>query len=88
MEEVRGFVAAHERFKVLGTRHCFNNIADSRDGLLVVEADARRDRDGREGADGNGRFGDQVWRTRALLEGRAGRCIIWRVCRTFRLRAR
>ncbi len=32
--EVQSFVREHEKFKVLGTRHCFNNIADSRDYLL------------------------------------------------------
>jgi len=32
--EVQSFVKGHEKFKVLGTRHCFNNIADSRDYLL------------------------------------------------------
>ena len=36
VEDVRNFVAAHDKFKVLGTRHCFNNIADSRDQLLSL----------------------------------------------------
>ena len=36
IDEVRGFVASHDRFKVLGTRHCFNNIADSKDNLLTL----------------------------------------------------
>ncbi len=30
------FVTAHEKLKVLGTRHCFNNIADSKDNLLSL----------------------------------------------------
>src|SRR2546423_13413882 len=34
--EVREFVRTHERFKVLGTRHCFNGIADSTDDLLSL----------------------------------------------------
>ena len=32
--EVQSFVKTHEKFKVLGTRHCFNNIADSGDYLM------------------------------------------------------
>jgi len=36
VDEVRGFVTAHEKLKVLGTRHCFNNIADSQDNLLSL----------------------------------------------------
>ncbi len=36
VDEVRAFVKGHEKFKVLGTRHCFNNIADSRDYLLTL----------------------------------------------------
>ncbi len=49
--EVQEFVRTHERLKVLGTRHCFNGIADSADNFLslremkqVVELDraARR----------------------------------------------
>jgi xylitol oxidase len=30
MEQVRKFVREHESLKVLGTRHCFNGIADSK----------------------------------------------------------
>ena len=37
VEEVRAFVRSHEKLKVLGTRHCFNNIADSRDQLLSLK---------------------------------------------------
>jgi xylitol oxidase len=33
LEQVQEFVKKQSRLKVLGTRHCFNNIADSRDGL-------------------------------------------------------
>jgi xylitol oxidase len=36
VEDVRAFVARHPRFKVLGTRHCFNGIADSTDQLLSL----------------------------------------------------
>ena len=51
LAEVQEFVRKHDRLKVLGTRHCFNGIADSADNLLslremkqVVELDraARR----------------------------------------------
>ena len=34
VEEVRELVKKHSKLKTLGTRHCFNNIADSRDNLL------------------------------------------------------
>jgi alditol oxidase len=34
VEEVQQLVKKHPRLKVLGTRHCFNNIADSKDDLL------------------------------------------------------
>jgi xylitol oxidase len=34
--QVQEFVRKHERFKVLGTRHCFNGIADSTDHLLSL----------------------------------------------------
>ncbi len=37
VEQVRSFLRAHEKLKVLGTRHCFNSIADSRDNLLSVK---------------------------------------------------
>ena len=36
LEQVRQFVKEQSRFKVLGTRHCFNNIADSTDGFLSM----------------------------------------------------
>ena len=36
--EVQAFVRAHERFKVLGSRHCFNGIADSEHQLLSLES--------------------------------------------------
>ena len=36
-EEVRDFVRKQSRMKVLGTRHCFNTIADSKDYLLSVK---------------------------------------------------
>ncbi len=37
MEQVRDFVKQQSRFKVLGTRHCFNTIADSKDYLLSLK---------------------------------------------------
>src|SRR5262245_39468662 len=36
LDDVREFVRKQPRFKVLGTRHCFNTIADSRDGFLSI----------------------------------------------------
>jgi xylitol oxidase len=48
VEEVQQLVKQHSKLKALGTRHCFNNIADSRDHLLstkemnqVVSLDAK-----------------------------------------------
>ncbi len=35
-EQVREFVREHDSFKVLGTRHCFNGIADSTRGLISL----------------------------------------------------
>ena len=36
VEQVREFVRANESFRVLGTRHCFNRIADSSKALISV----------------------------------------------------
>ena len=36
VEQIRSVVRAEQKVKVLGTRHCFNSIADSRDNLLSV----------------------------------------------------
>jgi xylitol oxidase len=36
VEDVQTFVRAHDRLKVLGTRHCFNDIADSTHELLSL----------------------------------------------------
>jgi xylitol oxidase len=36
LDDVREFVKSQARLKVLGTRHCFNTIADSRDGFLSI----------------------------------------------------
>jgi xylitol oxidase len=36
LDDVREFVRSQARLKVLGTRHCFNTIADSRDGFLSI----------------------------------------------------
>jgi len=38
LEQAKDFVKQHSRFKVLGTRHCFNRIADSRRQLLSLRA--------------------------------------------------
>ena len=37
LAQVQAFVEKTSKFKVLGTRHCFNNIADSRDEFLSLE---------------------------------------------------
>lgn len=37
LDAVRSFVRSQERLKVLGSRHCFNSIADSRDVLLSLK---------------------------------------------------
>ena len=37
LEQVQEFVKKQNRLKVLGTRHCFNNIADSKDGFLSLK---------------------------------------------------
>ena len=36
INEVQGFVKKTSKFKVLGTKHCFNNIADSTDEFLSL----------------------------------------------------
>lgn len=36
LAQIREFVSTHPHFKVLGTRHCFNGIADSADQLLSL----------------------------------------------------
>jgi xylitol oxidase len=37
LEQVQGYVKKESKLKVLGTRHCFNNIADSKDGFLSLK---------------------------------------------------
>jgi xylitol oxidase len=37
LEQVRDFVKTHDRLKALGTRHCFNKIADSTHALLAMK---------------------------------------------------
>jgi len=37
VEQVQDFLKAQAKLKVLGTRHCFNNIADSRDQFLSLK---------------------------------------------------
>jgi alditol oxidase len=41
LEEVRAFVAKQGKLKVLGTRHCFNSIANSTDQFLSVRPMAK-----------------------------------------------
>lgn len=50
LKQVKDFVTAKEKFKVLGTHHCFNNIADSKncflslkkmDKVIALDPDAR-----------------------------------------------
>jgi alditol oxidase len=36
LEQAQEYVKQHARFKVLGTRHCFNHIADSTDSFLSL----------------------------------------------------
>jgi xylitol oxidase len=38
LDQVRSLVTAHNKLKVIGTRHCFNRIADSPDGLLSLKS--------------------------------------------------
>jgi len=37
LQQVREFIKKQNRLKVLGTRHCFNNIADSKDQFLSLK---------------------------------------------------
>src|ERR1700754_4668128 len=37
VEEVQQLVKKHSKLKALGTRHCFNTIADSKDNLLSTK---------------------------------------------------
>jgi alditol oxidase len=38
LQQVRDYVKKQSKLKVLGTRHCFNNIADSTDNLLSLKS--------------------------------------------------
>ena len=38
IEQVRMFVKEHDSLKVLGTRHCFNGIADSTHALISLKS--------------------------------------------------
>jgi xylitol oxidase len=38
LDQVQGYVKKQNKLKVLGTRHCFNNIADSKDNLLSLRS--------------------------------------------------
>lgn len=37
VEEIQALVKRHDHLKVLGTRHCFNHIADSKDHLISLD---------------------------------------------------
>ena len=37
IDEIRSFLKSHDKVKALGTRHCFNSIADSRYNLLSLK---------------------------------------------------
>jgi xylitol oxidase len=37
LQQIRDYVKKENKLKVLGTRHCFNNIADSKDSLLSLK---------------------------------------------------
>jgi len=37
VEEVQQFVKQHDKLKVLGSRHCFNRIADSKDNFISLK---------------------------------------------------
>ncbi len=37
LEAVQAFIKSHSKMKALGTRHCFNNIADSKDAFLSLK---------------------------------------------------
>ena len=38
LEQVQDYVKKQDKLKVLGTRHCFNNIADSKDNFLSLKS--------------------------------------------------
>ena len=38
LEQVQNYVRKQSKLKVLGTRHCFNKIADSTDNLLSLKS--------------------------------------------------
>ena len=37
VEEIQQLLTSHPKIKALGTRHCFNNIADSKDGFISTK---------------------------------------------------
>src|SRR3981189_557528 len=38
LEQIRSYIKKQNKLKVLGTRHCFNNIADSTDNFLSLKS--------------------------------------------------
>ena len=61
IEQVRNFVREHDSLKALGTRHCFNGIADSRHALISLKPMDRVVSLDPQGAHGDGRGGDDLW---------------------------
>ena len=60
IEQVRKFVKEHDSLKVLGTRHCFNGIADSTHASHLPQAHGSGGRARPGGAHGDGRSGDEL----------------------------
>ena len=46
LQQVQDHVKSENRLKALGTRHCFNNIADSKDSFLSLKPMSGADREG------------------------------------------
>ena len=61
MEQAQDFVKKQSQLKVLGTRHCFNNIADSKYNLLSLAVDGQGNCSGPRGAHRDRRGGHQLW---------------------------
>jgi len=84
VEQVRTLLRSHDKVKVLGTRHCFNSIADSRYNLLslkpmhqVIALDAVARTVTVEAGVTYGQLGP-------TSRARASRCTTWLHCRTSR----
>ena len=90
VDKVRETVKAHRKIKALGTRHCFNKIADSRDGLLddsnLWTNSSKLDAASKTVTVNAGITYGRSLRLRTGL-AKALRCTISRRCRIFRWRA-